>query len=161
MYPHGTEKATQVLGHCQYSVGHFCFCRRDYKAPRKPNQEDLDPSQQRNCQKVIDALCSNWEIELSASAFTSTCHFSYLKETFCGRLVCFPSPYTNLSARLNGVLTGVDDIRRRALEPSLTDGLLWSVALSAVGFAQIIIHHRLYYLTMFCGAKTRIAAVVL
>ena len=84
--------------------------------------------------------------------------FRTFKETFCGRAgmlslvttrICQPV----LLGFLLEWMTSVDE--RSSL--SLTDGLLWSVALSAVGFAQIIIHHRLYYLTMFCGAKTRIA----
>ncbi len=40
---------------------------------------------------------------------------------------------------------------------SMQEGLLWGLALSSVGFIQIVVHHRLYYLTMFCGAKIRIA----
>ena len=31
----------------------------------------------------------------------------------------------------------------------MQEGLLWGLALSSVGFIQIVVHHRLYYLTMF------------
>ena len=89
------------------------------------------------------------------SAFASTCHFRTFK-----RDILWSGWYAFLESTTQicqPVLLGFLLEWMTSVDKQPRHGLLWSLALSAVGFAQIIIHHRLYYLTMFCGAKTRIA----
>jgi ATP-binding cassette, subfamily C (CFTR/MRP), member 4 len=113
---------------------------------------------------LVEKLQQEWEEELkmpSPSLWRALYRFASAEYWESG-FYCFAESFTRITqpvllGYLLRWLTQNSAFRSNATTRDVFEGLGWALALSLISFLQIVVHHRLYYLTMQNGCKARIA----